>query len=146
MLVGGLPGIVNGGDTMCRSPLHLIAFACLALLIALPLGCGDDDPANPGGSGHTDQTAPLVTGFDPEDRDTDIPVTEAVVITFSEPMNTGTADGNITVDPSGYTSLDWNTGGTELTVTFTEPIASPELQPVRMSALLQMWVAIDPAV
>ena len=43
-------------------------------------------------------------------------------------------DGNITVDPSGYTSLDWNTGGTELTVTFTEPIGEEDVRKILSQA------------
>lgn len=99
---------------MPRTPRNLGFILLATLLAVVPLGCGDDDPAGPGGGGATDTIAPLVLDINPGQYSVAVPVDADVVITFSEPMDPATATAAVTVP--GRTGLTWNAERTELTV------------------------------
>lgn len=66
----------------------------------------------------TNNTPPTVVSVSPADAANDVDPDTSIVITFSEPMNTGV--GTVTLEASDGTEIDtqasWNTAGTELTL------------------------------
>lgn len=75
---------------LCSS---LLLFAC----------SDDDDPAGPTG----DTAAPTVQAVSPSPDGTNVGVDQAIVVTFSEPMDPASATGNVTISAGTVTSVDW---------------------------------------
>ncbi len=62
---------------------------------------------------------PIVDNTDPQDGATDVPITSAVVITFSLAMDNSTVEAALDISPTvGYT-VSWNGDYTVLTIDFT---------------------------
>ncbi len=100
---------------MPRLPHLLLALLACALIAGALSGCSDDDPATPGGgSTETDAIAPLPIDTNPSGHSLGVPVGEPVMVLFSEPMDTASHTGNVTLP--GATTMTWNAAGDELTI------------------------------
>jgi hypothetical protein len=66
-------------------------------------------------AGPSDTTPPTVTNTSPANGAIDVPVSTAIVITFSEPMNQAAAQGAFSIRPSIPGSFGWNAAGTIMT-------------------------------
>jgi hypothetical protein len=136
-------------------PERITRLMLIALLSAgLLAGCSDDDsdgPVDPGGE--DDTTAPVVLSFDPTSGETGVSVDEPVVITFSEPMDPASADGEITLSTGAVTGLIWTddrtasidhadwTEGAEVTVTVGTGIADTAGNPLETSRSVTFYAA-----
>ena len=95
-------------STMSRLQ-SLLLFSLITILALGLAACSDsDDPADPGGGGDTDTTAPQVAGVDPGNGEAGVAVDEDIVITFSEPMDTATSAGQVTLSSGTITGLSWS--------------------------------------
>jgi hypothetical protein len=94
---------------MTRQTNPFLLFMLLLLLaVGLVAGCSDDDDdgiTDPGDE--PDTTAPQVLNVEPDDGETGIAVDAAIVITFSEDMDTGSADGQIALSSGTVTDVQW---------------------------------------
>lgn len=64
-----------------------------------------------------DEAAPMLISHSPSNGATDVAVDAEIVLTFSEPMNTGTYADTTTNDPTGGYTEVWSSGDTVLTLT-----------------------------
>lgn len=83
---------------------RLLTMLTLIPLLALIGGCSSDDGTTPQDE---DTTAPLITQVSPTQDETDVPVGEAVVVTFNEDMDPATATGNVSLSNGTITGYDW---------------------------------------
>ncbi len=88
-----------------RKFLMLVMAGLLAVGLA---ACSSDDPANPGGGGGTDSTAPQVAGVDPINNETGVGQIQAIIVTFSEAMDPSTAAGNVSLSAGTVDSTSWD--------------------------------------
>jgi hypothetical protein len=61
-----------------------------------------------------DGTLPRITLTNPEDGEIGVEITRAIVVTFSEPMDTGTISFFCSPDPQGW-GISWDLGDTQVT-------------------------------
>ncbi len=92
---------------MFHSSRPYLVLALIALCGLFFVSCSDDDPADPGGGGNPDTTAPVVVGTDPDPGDPSVDADATIEIYFSEAMDTASATGQVTLSAGTITSLTW---------------------------------------
>jgi len=70
---------------------------------------------------------PTVDATDPDDGATGVPVDTAIEVTFSEAMDTASAEGAFSIDPAATGSFGWDAGDTVMTFTPDADLAGGRL-------------------
>jgi Tol biopolymer transport system component len=83
--------------------------AAIVCSATLPWGCGDDDEGdgNGGPTGPPDTTPPTVVSTSPESDATEVEPLASIRVTFSESMNTQSAEQAFSIEPAVTGSITW---------------------------------------
>ena len=90
---------------LLRRNLSVLLYLVFMVSTALIAGC----------SASGSSTSPTIVSVSPEDRDANVPIVTSVSVTFSQAMNTASAEGAFSINPNVPGTFSWDDGNTVMT-------------------------------